>query len=564
MKTRAQELLQIGDALFSSRVSILSLWQATAEQFYPERADYTYSRSMGMEFASHLMTGSAVMASRDLANSVSAMLRPPGQSWFHPTTSVDAVNRDTTAKGWLDWAGERMRKAMYDNRSGFTRATKEGDRDFVTIGQCVLSIEPNRTLDGLLFRCWHPRDVAWSDDANGNTDTVHRKWKVSARALQKLWPDKVAEAVKTTAAKDPNAQISCRHIVVPADEYDLGPQRGRKKPFVSIHIDVDNQTILEEIGVWELGYVIPRWATVPGQQYAYSPATVVSIADARMLQQITLTLLEAGQKAVDPPYKAVGEAIQGGVNTYAGGITWVDAEYDEKTGRALEPLLGTMPNLGWGVDREEKIRKIIADGHFLSQISMPDTSGDKTAFEIQKLWEEYVRKTTPLFEPIQTEYNGVMCDRTFTLMLRAGAFGAPQSIPKILQGQEVLFTFETPLQVAASRANVQAFTQLGQIFELAVQMDPGVAHDVDVDTAFRDAVDGTGAPAKWLVPKEVADQAKAAAAQQAAQQNAMAQTMQTVGAGADTAAKVGNAATLLAQGGVIPPPAKQVQQGGAM
>jgi hypothetical protein len=49
---------------------------------------------------------------------------------------------------------------------------------------------------------------------------------------------------------------------------------------------------------------------LPGLAYAYSPATVVALPDARLLQQMTLTLLEAGQKAVDPPLKATSEAIR--------------------------------------------------------------------------------------------------------------------------------------------------------------------------------------------------------------------------------------------------------------
>lgn len=39
-----------------------------------------------------------------------------------------------------------------------------------------------------------------------------------------------------------------------------------------------------------------------------------------------------------PPTKFPGEVIQGGVNTCAGGITWVDPDYDERVGAALSPL----------------------------------------------------------------------------------------------------------------------------------------------------------------------------------------------------------------------------------
>ena len=573
MDSRAQELISIGDALFTKKLPILSLWQSISEQFDPLRADYTYTRSIGMEFYSHLMTGVPVMASRDLANAINAMLRPPGQTWFHARTQSQAVNRDGGAKIWLDWASELMRQAMYDSMSGWSRSAKEADRDFVTIGNACISLRPNKNFNGLLYRTHHMRDIAWAEDPSGKINTVHVKRMVSVRNLIALFPNTVSGKLKDRALKEPNTEIPCRHIVVPSDEYDslnsvkeMGPdgikKNRRKLPFTSLWVDTENETVLEEIGQWQLGYIPPRWETKPGFGYGYSPATGVNIADARMLQQITLTLLEAGQKAVDPPYKAVGEMIQGGVNTYAGGITWVDAEYDEKTGAALEPLLGGSPNLGWGVDREKRIQEIIANGHYLNQIKLPDASHARTAYEVQKLWEEFIRTTTPLFEPIQAEYNAAVCDQTFEMMLRMNAFGDMTQMPKVLRGQDIRFIFDSPLTVAATRANAQAFTAVGQLMQLGMQIDPNIKTDFDVDTAFRDAVEGSGAPARWLIPKDKADAIKARDRQQQAQQAQVQQQLATADQGANVATKIGAAATQLQQGGVIPK--QQPQTGGAM
>lgn len=574
MKKRVQEVLSIGDALFTVKQPILSLWQAMAEQFYPERADYTYTRSMGMEFASHLMTGIPAMASRDLSNAIAAMLRPPGQMWFHPRTTSDVINHDADARMWLDWAGEQMRLAMYDIASGWSRATKEGDRDYCVIGNACIGLRPNRMMDGLLYKTHHMRDVAWSEDDGGNVDAIHVKRKISVRNMMKLFLNTVDSKVKDEYEKNPERKIMCRHIVMPSADYDAtgskdeqAPAGERKRngfhlPFVSIWVDVENETILEEIGQWELGYIPPRWETVADFGYGYSPPTVINIADARMLQQITLTLLEAGQKSVDPPMKAIGELIQGSINSYAGATTWVDADYDERTGAILEPLMGTQPNLGWGVDREKRIAEIIASGHFLSQIKLPDTSHARTAFEVQKLWEEYIRNTTPLFEPIQVEYNGAACDRTFALMLRMNKFGNMQDMPRILRGQNVHFTFDTPLTVAATRANAQAFTQTGQMLQLGMAIDPAVKRDVDIDVAFRDAVEGSGAPARWIVPALKADKLKAQDRAAMAAQQQTQQAIQTAGDAGDAGTKIGNAATLLQQGGILPP--QQAQPGGAM
>lgn len=568
--SRARTLISISDGLYAEKLPILSLWQSICEQFYVERADYTYVRSIGMEFGSHLMTGLPAMASRDLANQVGAMLRPPGQVWFHPRTQSEPVNRDTDALRWLDWAGERMRLAMYDNRSGFVRAMKEADRDFVTIGNACVSIRTNEVGNGLLFRTHHMRDVAWTEDYAGRVDGVHLKEKISVRNMCRLFPKTVSETVRKMLEKEPNREFNCRRIVVPTMDYEnrVGPipQTGygsRKLPNTSIWVDIENETMLEEIGQWALGYMAARWSTVPGYKYGYAPPTTINISDARMLQQITLTLLEAGQKAVDPPMKAVAEMVQGGINMFAGGVSWVDADYDERTGPAIEALLKTQPNLGWGVDREKRIGELIAQGHYLNQIKLPDTTHAQTAYEVQKLWEEYIRTATPLFEPIEVEENASVCDQVFTTMLRANGFGPiMQNMPQILQGQDVKFSFDSPLTVAATRANAQAFTSVLQLTQGAVALDPTLSRDIDADVAFRDALYGSGAPATWIVPKDLADKMKAADRAKNAQQQQQQQQINQVSQGADVASKIGNAADLLQRGGIMPPP--QIQNGGKM
>ena len=78
MKTRVQELLRIGDQLYSKRFPLLTLWQTYAENFYPVRADFTRVRYISEEFASYLMTGRPILAHRELSNALSSILRPRG------------------------------------------------------------------------------------------------------------------------------------------------------------------------------------------------------------------------------------------------------------------------------------------------------------------------------------------------------------------------------------------------------------------------------------------------------------------------------------------------------
>jgi hypothetical protein len=539
-KTRARELCEQGDRLFSKRQPLLSLWQTMAENFCPIRADFTKSHYLGEEFASNLMTGRPVLAHRDLGNALSAMLRPRGQAWFHARTNHEEINTDASARQWLDNKSDVLRRMMYDPRAQFIRSTKQGDLDFVAFGQTVIGVEPNRYLDGVLYRTWHLRDVVWCENAELVIDTVHRNWMLESRAFSQLFPKTASKAI-ALSRKEPYRELKCRHIILPEDEYDLSTaKKGRtnRLPYTSIYIDIENDEILEEVPAKRVPYVIPRWQTVPGSPYAHSPATVTALPDARMLQQITLTLLEAGQKAVDPPLKATKEAIVGVVNAYAGGITWVDSEYDEKMGPALERLMDVSPGLNWGDAREEKIERLIAEAFYLNVINLPETTGAEkmTAYETQKRVEEYIRRALPLFEPMEVEYNGGLCELTWNLAMDQGAFGSFADMPDVLKGKEISWQFESPLQAANDRVKSQAFAQSAQLLAEAAQIDPNVRFDFNIDKAFRDALSGI-APAGWVMSEEQAAALKAQAAQvQQAQQAAAA-----MATGADVATKMATA-----------------------
>jgi len=66
-----------------------------------------------------------------------------------------------------------------------------------------------------------------------------------------------------------------------------------------------------------------------------------------------------------------------------------------------------------------------------------------------------------------------------------------------------------------------SFAKVAQLLGAAMEIDPAVRADIDVDAAFRDAYDGTGAPAGWLLDKDKANAIKVQArAQQAAAQQA--------------------------------------------
>lgn len=530
------DLIDQSEQLFEKRSGLLSLWQTIADNFYPERADFTTVRNLGEDFAGNLMTSYPVLARRDLGNAISAMLRPTSKAWFKlRTTNYDNLGPDS--KAWLEKATTRMRRAMQDRRSQFSRATKEGDHDFASFGQCVIQTSLNKEGNGLLYRCWHLRDVAWLEDANGITTTVFRKWKPTARELVAIFGDKVHPKVKDAVTKEPHREFKIRHCIVPQAEYK-GDQAIRA-PFVSIYFDQDNKHIMEQVGLAAQEYVVPRWSTVSGSQYAFSPATVAALPDARLIQAMTRVLLEAGEKAVNPPMVAVQEAIRSDISIYAGGITWVDAAYDERLGEVLRPLTNDKSGIPLGIDMASRTQAMIAEAFFLNKIALPQPGQDMTAYEVGQRVQEYIRQAMPLFEPMESEYNAPLCDNTFGIMLRAGAFGSVMDMPKDLHGAEVEFHFESPLHDAVEREKGQRFLEAKAMLADAVALDPNTIDVIDAGEAIRDVLDAIGVPAKWTRSKETTDRMAAERAQQQQDQVMMQQLQQ----GADIAATLGTASS---------------------
>lgn len=535
MNSDVKQLVDRANNLLGQRFDLLSLWQTIADNFYVERATFTVTRQLGAEFADHLLTSYPLMVRRDLGNQFSGMLRPTSKDWFY--ISTESAQKNLKSKAWLEWATGVQKRFMYDRKARFVRATKEGDHDFAAFGQCVIEVTLNPYRDGLLYRCWHLRDVAWAEDATGEIDTVVRKWKPTLSQLNQFFPGKLSPKLVEQMGKDPMFEVNCLHIVVPAIQYK-GEKQWRTR-FVSLYVNLDDDNaVLEEVGLHSMSYVIPRWQTVSDSQYAYSPATVCALPDTRLLQAMTLTLLEAGEKAVNPPMVGVQDAIRSDMQLFAGGFTAVDAAYDERLGEVLRPLNQDKSGLPYGIEVRDDIKVALMDAFYLNKLNLPpvDTKA-MTAYEVSQRVSEYIRQALPLFEPLETDYNGALCERTFDILLRAGAFGPWDTIPPELSEEEVTFRFESPLQEAVERQKASIFLEGQGLVAQAVQVDPTAVAVVNAPRALREALLGIGmSPANIRSEEEVA----AIEAEQA-QAAASAQALDLMQKGADVAATAGQA-----------------------
>ena len=189
-----------------------------------------------------------------------------------------------------------------------------------------------------------------------------------------------------------------------------------------------------------------------------------------------------------------------------------------------------------GYEAHDQQRQMLAEAFYINKLTLPPPEGDMTAFEVGQRVEEYVRAALPLFEPMEHEYNGQLCEDTFDGLLRAGHFGALSDIPQELQGQDVHFKFVSPLHEAIERKDASVFLESADLIERAMQMDPTAVAHMDVGMTLRDALQGVGLREERLRSEdEVEDLVEQA--QQMAQAAEVAQVAETAGGAAEKFSK---------------------------
>lgn len=546
MDQAGRDLLDIDSRLFSAKQSIDSLHQEIAEFFYPERADFTQEIIYGEDFASHLTDFYPVLVRRELGDQIGSMVRPSDREWFKASVSNKQVARSSQAKGFLEFMTTVNRSVLYSRDSGYKRAAKEAEHDFATFGMNWTQVSYNKTRDNLLFKTHHGKNCAGAEGPDGQVWHVHRKCDMPAHVMAHWFgEDKLPQGAKDALKrKDTQTKFKVRHVFIPLDIYDPYRKFPKGAKWADIYV-TDEGKLLQELPAFTFDYIVPRWATVSGHFYAFSPASIIALPQARMLQRMMMTIIEAGEKQVDPPLIATEDAITSPIDISSSGVTYIDSEYDERLGPALRPLdLGK--NVGLGVDLVSDARRLLADAFFISKLQpMASAQQTKTAYETSQIVQEYIRNALPLFDPIEDEWTGRTLDLVTEKVMRAGGYGpvdrngVPVDMPDILLGQNIEYEFQNSLKEARDRQTINAYAESAALIAQAAQLDPAMVSEVDMRTAFRDAFGSVPAGrSDWLVDDQQALQAR----QQMTEAMQAKAAMAEAGEGAAVANEAGQAA----------------------
>lgn len=521
----ALELIKRGDARFSKRQQLDTFRQEVALNFAPHLASWTSELTLGDDYAAHLVDSTPLLLARDFVGQIGAMLRPPGKQYFWHRTHNDKINNNREIRAYLDWRSEQMMRILNDRGTGYMRACKQADEFFGLFGDAVLSVDMSRSLDSLRVRSYHTKDCVWAIGDDDKASVITRREMVPARIMKARYgEEKLHQKVREACERDPDTTFEVRHEVLPAAEYDAyRPGLKRKNGFASIWIDVTHKCVLREVTTDTFRYVVPRWVTLPSWAYAISPATTIALPDARMIQQQALAILEAAEKSVNPPLVAYADTVRGDVRLESRGITWIDRNYDERSGQPITPLeLGK--NFSLGVDSIMRTESQLTRAFYLDTLRMPDTRNSKSTEEVRFLIDEYIRAALPLFAPMQQEYNDNLLFEVDSLIVESGGYDA--DAPKAVREESLTFAWDNPLSDMVERQKAQVVSELSVLgnaiaaLEAAAQQSPAL-RQTDTTKLYRDSAIGIGA-SRWLLDEDDSDDAMNAQSEQNSMQGMIA------------------------------------------
>jgi hypothetical protein len=514
--TEAKDCIRRWERMKAARSQLETLWQEIAELVRPQRADFTARVLEGQKRGLLQYDASSATALDQLAAGLWGSVTNSATEWFQVRHPDPGMNEDAGVKLWNDGVREVMRDALGAEGQRFYTQVLELYTDLGAFGTGIFWADEDIAAGRLAFSNRALVECCIDQDDRERVDTVIRKFQWTARQAVMRWGDKAPEAArKLMAAEKPDEPLAFLHAVYPNDGKMPGRRDVRGKAWLSHHICIADQTVVQRGGYEEFPYQVVRWGTAQRGLYGESPA-MKALTDIKVLNRIERNKLVAGEKAADPPLLAPDENAFRGIRVQPGGITYggVDSE-----GRPLvRPLEGAADFRVFEGMADQK-RQAVREA-FHNTLMLMQGRANATATEVLEIKEERLRLLGPQLSRIETEFLDPLTRRVFGLLWRAGAFPPPPDA--LAADARVKVEYVSQLAVAQRSGGAAAIMRaLSNIMPLA-QARPDVLDNLDFDEASRRIADGFGAPPAILrdprkVEAERKQRAQAAAAAQQAQ-----------------------------------------------
>ena len=281
-----------------------------------------------------------------LTAGLESLTTPSTEKWhgLKPTDPF-APEPSDAAQEWFDRYRDFLFAARYEPRAGFTLANQHAIRSAVALGTGVYLVEEafERGEGGGTGQPFRYRPIPLSEcfiatNAQGEPDTLYRRFTMSARQIVQKFGDRAADKVKAAAddPKDRDKQFALVHAVFPRAERAGAGAANPDAAFASVYVDEDHRHLIGESGFFEFPYVVYYWQQDADTGYGESPV-MLALAEIKSLNLLSKHTMRAVQQWTNPPLGIPSDGVVKRPNLNPGAIN--PGVIDEQGRARVQPIV---------------------------------------------------------------------------------------------------------------------------------------------------------------------------------------------------------------------------------
>lgn len=433
----------------------------------------------------------------------------PADPWFELTIDDDDLKKFSPVAQFLSDMRKLVVSTLDPSVSGFYVEALPWFDSLAKYGNGFLSQEEITGRGAIAERALPVMDgdggIYIDVDAEGNLDTLHRKFKLTGLQAKKKWGEKAPNV------RD-DERATFLHALYPNPDYQPGALGPRGKPILSCYCSPDRRDWSLESGFYEMPIHSLQWSKRAGRVWAMGPGHK-ALADMGMLDEEQRSILTALQFEAEPMLLTHDDAILSAADIQPSAV--ISAAMSSQ-GKPLVQKLDRGDQLQLPLAHVQGVQKAVREAFkfsLMQVLNRPQMTGQ----EFLGWKEESLRKLAPYLVSVHRGLATFIVRRVQIIMRLM-----PQRIPPAppeLQGQPIKIGFKSPFVQAQKSSMARAKMQLGQAAIGLQPLNPEIGDNLDTDNMLRTIAEGlTGDPADVRDPREV--QQRRQARQQAQQDQA--------------------------------------------
>jgi hypothetical protein len=404
-----------------------------------------------------------------LSAALHGMVMNPATKWLNIRLADEKLDETDQAKSWCNGVSKRISNTLASPNTAFHTNANQFLEDLASLGTSVMYCGQQR--NGHLFVRTYPIfECTIAENEYGFIDTVIRDGMYTVKQIVDIWGNNAPKLVREAYDKSNyDEKHKVLHSCAPRDDKyrDATKATRDNMPIAICYIFEKEQHLLEESGVEEMPYVVARWWVASGEVYGRSPF-MTALPQVKVSNVATKTVMDASEKAVNPPLTVPHEGLVGPVRSSPGGLTYLRNK--QEIG-----MIPTSSSLAYSAEYIQQLDNAIRTTMFVDQVQF---TGDfkMTATEVIQRQTERMRLLGPVLGRLETEFLNPFVTRVFGIQARNGVFERP---PREIQDADMRIEYQSPLARAQKSQIAQGFQQVLAIIEpLAKVLPPQIAEQL--------------------------------------------------------------------------------------